>query len=138
VADRIFSFEGNGIIRQYEGNYSDYSQSSHRQESLEDTGKSREARDKVNEKEENKKERPLKFTYKEQKEFDQIDGIIAVLEADIQRVTINMNEASSDFEQLQKLISEKEQLEKQLDEAIERWAYLNELAQEIERRKKGE
>ena len=69
-------------------------------------------------------------------EFDEIDVIVAGLEKELQEVEVQMNEASSDFEQLQKLASQKEQLEKKLEDAMERWVYLTELAEEIERRKK--
>ena len=92
--------------------------------------------EKASEKAEYQKERPLKFTYKEQMEFDEIDVIVAGLEKELQEVEVQMNEASSDFEQLQKLASQKEQLEKKLEDAMERWVYLTELAEEIERRKK--
>lgn len=80
----------------------------------------------------------MRFSYKEQKEFDEIDGVIAKLEQDIKQVDKQMSESSSNFELLQKLIEEKEQLEKKLDDAIERWTYLSERAEEIEKSKKGE
>jgi ATP-binding cassette subfamily F protein uup len=138
IVDGIFAFEGNGVINQYVGNYSDYSQYIEQREKEKEDGA---LKDKVNEKAENKKvenkkERPLRFSYKEQKEFDEIDGKIEKLEKEIKEIDNKMSEESSNFELLQKLIEEKEQLEKQLDEAIERWTYLNELAEEIERVKK--
>lgn len=77
------------------------------------------------------KNRPLRFTYKEQKEFEQIDDLIAGLENEISKTDKLINEASSDFTKLQELLSVKEQLEKQLEEAMERWVYLNELNDRI-------
>lgn len=136
VVDGIFAFEGSGVITQYVGNYSDYSQCIQQRENMIEAANLKASKDKVDEKAENKKERALRFSYKEQKEYDEIDDIIAKLEQDIQQADTNMSEASSNFELLQKVMKEKEQLEKKLDEAIERWTYLNELAEEIEKSKK--
>ncbi len=136
VADKVFSFEGNGAIKRYTGNYSENIQLiQERQEHLKDISPNH-TNDKAGEKPVRKKDKPLKFTFKEQREFEQIDDLIAKLEDDIQRVEEEMNKASSDFIKLQQLISEKEQLDVELDQAISRWAYLNELSEEIERLKK--
>jgi ATP-binding cassette subfamily F protein uup len=135
VADKIFSFEGNGEIRQYAGNYTDYRQYADQLEQIA-ADQSREAeKQNGNEKREVKKDRPLKFTFKEQKEFEQIDGIIEELEKKLQGITVEMNDATSDFQRLQQLVAEKENMEKQLEEAIERWTYLNELYEKIEEAK---
>jgi ATP-binding cassette subfamily F protein uup len=136
IVDGIFAFEGNGVVNQYIGNYSDYSQfSDERERSVEDNVL-KPAKARTAEKEEQKKDKPLKFTYKERIEFENIDNIISEIENDIKRVETQMNEASSDFEKLQRLISEKEELDSKYEDAIERWTYLNELADEIERNKK--
>ena len=82
------------------------------------------------------KVRPLRFTYKEQKEFEQIDDLIASLENKISGTDKLINETASDFAKLQELLSVKEQLEKQLEEAMERWVYLNELNERINRQSK--
>lgn len=135
VADKIFSFEGNGEIRQYAGNYTDYRQYAGQLEQIA-ADQSREAeKQNGNEKKEVKKDRPLKFTFKEQKEFEQIDGIIEELEQKLQRITLEMNDASSDFQRLQQLVAEKDDMEKQYEDAIERWTYLNELYEKIEEAK---
>ncbi|NLD46376.1 MAG: ABC-F family ATP-binding cassette domain-containing protein [Clostridiaceae bacterium] len=138
VVDRIFSFEGKGVVSRYEGNYNDYIQCVQRRERIPEDSSLKTPCNGVKVGTENKKDRPQKFSYKEQKEFEQIDGIIAGLEKEISKVTVQLEEAASDYERLQKLTLEKEQLEKQLEEAMERWVYLNELAEEIERNKKGE
>ncbi len=135
VTEHIFSFEGNGVIERYIGNYSDYILNVSEQERLIESNKPKQAENTSNEKPERKKDKPLKFTFKEQREFEQIDDLIAKLESDIKRVQEEMNKASSDFIKLQLLISEKEQLNKDLEQAISRWAYLNELAEEIEKNK---
>ncbi len=77
------------------------------------------------------KSRPLRFSYKEQKEFEQIDDLISGLENKISETDKLINEAASDFTKLQELLSVKEQLEKQLEAAMERWVYLNELNDRI-------
>jgi ATP-binding cassette subfamily F protein uup len=142
VVDRIFSFEGNGGIRQYSGNYTDYCQFAQERERLKDAANSAaskgQAADKTMDQTDAKKNKPLKFTYNEQKEFDQIDGLVAGLEEAIQNTEARMVEVSSDFEQLQHLAGEKTTLEIQLEEAIARWTYLNELYEEIEKNKQGE
>ncbi|NLE25231.1 MAG: ABC-F family ATP-binding cassette domain-containing protein [Clostridiaceae bacterium] len=135
VADKIFSFEGDRAIKMYTGTYSDNIQRiQERQEHLKDITNN--TNDKAVEKAVRKKDKPLKFTFKEQREFEQIDDLIAKLEGDIQRIEEEMYKSSSDFIKLQQLISEKEQLAVELDKSISRWAYLNELAEEIEKAKK--
>mgnify|MGYP000224068317 CR=1 FL=1 len=136
LVERIFAFEGNGTITQYVGNYSDYSQYMKESETKVEDASLKVSKDKVNKKAENKNEKPLRFSYKEQREFDEIDGVIEKLEQDIMQIEDKMSGASSDFEQLQKLVEEKEQLEDKLEYSMERWTYLNELAEEIEKRKK--
>jgi ABC transport system ATP-binding/permease protein len=141
VVDKIFAFEGSGEIVQYTGNYSDYkelTESMEAQVSAEDNSmnkrketvnKNTSSVDKISGEE--KKERPLKFSYKEQKEYDEIDNVIAELEGRIEELDTAVNEASSDFEKLQKLLKEKGELEKQLEEKMDRWVYLNELSDRI-------
>ncbi|SCG84369.1 ABC transporter, ATP-binding protein [Proteiniborus sp. DW1] len=143
MAEKIFVFEGNGKIKQYTGNYSLFKES----ESLDNEDntpydtpnkskdKNNKAQDSKNDSK-NEKKKLLKFTFKEQKEFDEIDNIIVGLEEKIQEVETKINESSSDYVLLQELLAQREELEKQLDEKMQRWVYLNELAEEIERNKK--
>ncbi len=138
VANRIFSFEGNGVIKQIVGNYSDYSEKKQKQQIDNQNIKQKADINKQNSKIENKKSRPLKFTYKEQKEFDEIDEIIERLESNLGKINKRISESSSDFQLLQELLSDKEFIEKKLNDSIERWAYLNELAEEIEKNKRGD
>lgn len=137
TVSRIFSFEGDGIIKQYTGNYSDYCEGVLNTQSQEQVNNVKVKTDNHSNNTENKKDRPLKFTFKEQKEFDQIDETIACLERDMQKVKTEIDKASTDFQRLQELLLKQGLLEKQLDEAIERWTYLNELAEEICRNKKA-
>ena len=73
----------------------------------------------------------LKFTFKEQREFDTIDDDIAALEEQIAQCEADIESSASDYVRLQELIAQKEQLEQQLEEKTDRWVYLNELAEKI-------
>lgn len=131
LVDRIFAFEGNGILRQYEGGYTDYLETKLREEgpvlakasqtSTKATGKDW------------KKDRPtkLKFTYKEQKEYDTIDEDIAALEEKMEALDAEMMANATNSARLSELTAEKEKVEQQLEEKMERWVYLNDLAERI-------
>lgn len=133
VVDSIFLIEGKGAVQQFEGNYTDYHEKIQNIEEgqAEAASKLKAKEDKEARNAENKKDRPLKFTFKEKKEFEQIDGVVAALESELDQVKTGIGEAASDFERLQELLVKKEQLEVQLNEAMERWVYLNELAETI-------
>ncbi|MDO8685050.1 MAG: ABC-F family ATP-binding cassette domain-containing protein [Clostridiales bacterium] len=142
VVDKIFIFDGNTSIKQFQGNYSDYSDYNEnalkvRKENavMKDSNIKVEL-DKDDYNTVNKKKKPPKFTFKEQKDFLQIDELVSNLEREINEVNKGIVEASSDFEHLQKLLSMRETLEVQLNEAMERWIYLNELAESISRSRK--
>jgi len=74
----------------------------------------------------------LKFTFKEQREYDTIDEDIANLESAVADCEAAIEVSASDYVRLQELLAEKESLEKQLEEKTERWIYLNDLAERIE------
>lgn len=141
TANRIFSFEGNGEITKYAGNYSDYREYAAGREKQYGTGRAADP-DKNSNSSQNKtewqknKEKPLKFTFKEQKEFDEIDDVIAALESDIENVKKDIDKCATDFSKLQELLLKQQELEKELDLKMERWTYLNELAEKIENSKK--
>lgn len=136
IVGKMFTFEGDASVKQFTGNYSDYVESIQEMEAEAEKINKKPDQDKLIGKSENKKDRPLKFTFKEQREFEQIDEIIANLESEINDVKLKINESSSNFERLQELLKKQEDIEKQLNEAMERWEYLNELAEEIERNKR--
>ena len=77
----------------------------------------------------------LKFSYKEQREFETIDEDIAVLESAIEEVDGRISEAGSDYCKLQELTAKRDELTAALDEKMERWVYLNDLAEKIEAQK---
>lgn len=136
VVDKIFYFEGEGCISQHTGNYSDLKERLDKvtDENEYDRGNKSKAVD-VN-KEKREKPKSLKFTYKEQKEYEEIDDVIVSIENKIQELDAEIDKASSDYELLQKLLNEKEEQERLLEEKMERWVYLNELAEKIEEAKK--
>lgn len=137
--ETIFAFEGKGTLRYHTGNYSEYA------DYLKLLAKQSSAPDpEIKEKEtdtdnsaERKKDKTLKFSFKEQKEYEEIDDRIANTEQKLQDVKSAIHATGSDFERLQTLIADQQTLEAELEHLMERWTYLNELAEEIERHKAG-
>ncbi len=137
VVDDIFSFEGDGVIKRYSGNYSDYYKLVKKRQDHQESSDHKQTRNKSDERNEISKNRSLKFTFKEQREFEQIDDLIEKLEDDVMIVEKQMIDSSSDFVKLEQLVTEKEQLDQRLEQAMSRWTYLNELAEKIEKSKQA-
>ncbi|MCK4258937.1 MAG: ABC-F family ATP-binding cassette domain-containing protein [Halanaerobiales bacterium] len=135
VVEKIFAFEGNGKIKEYPGNYSLYQQKI-AEKSLLDENKVKVSGNKNNYNTEKKKDRSLKFTFKEKKEFEEIDEIIENLELELEEVAEKINFAGSDYQLMEELVKNQQNLEQQLEEKMERWTYLNELAEKIENQRK--
>ena len=141
ITNKIFSFQREGKIQSYEGNYSDYLEQVYaaKQEaeqavnltSLAKTFRTTKAPSGMEAIPEKKKERPLKMTFKEQQDYEQIDAQIAQVEEEIQKNNQRMNDMGSDFGKLTELIEIEKTLEKKLDEMMDRWTHLNELAEKI-------
>jgi len=134
VVEKIFAFENDGTIKQYVGGYSDY------QNTLAlENGEEKQNQEKETSSEQSQMERPKersrKFTFKEQKEYEEIDAMIASVENEIQIVSNRINNTGSNFTLLQELTELQQQLEKKLADLFDRWTYLNELAEEIENSK---
>ncbi len=129
VADRILAFEEDGIVRQYEGGYTDYLNARNTRETRTNTTKSISTDNKKSWKENQVKK--LKFTYMEQKEFETIEDDIASIEEDIEKLEAAMLENSQSYSQLMELNKEKEEKELLLEEKMDRWEYLNDLAEKI-------
>ena len=157
LAGRIFAFEGNGKISQYEGNFSDYKMTCRikQAELTQDHSKEKNAKNSKAEKpdctqvqsENNTKttqtknnwrtpSTTLKFTYKEQKEYDTIDNDIAALEEKLSMLNEEIEKNSSNYSRLTELSAQKEDAEAALNEKMERWVYLNDLAEKISAQKK--
>ena len=132
MVNRIFSFEGEGRIRQFEGGYSDYLI---RRELEMDTAdlpetvkKEKSDASKATWKQREKK---LKFSFKEQKEFETIDDDIAALEEKIEIIDQEMAENATNSAKLSELMKAKEEAEQMLEEKMDRWVYLNDLNERI-------
>lgn len=138
VVEKLIILDGSGSVSYHTGNYSEYMEKYEgiKEEKIADKKNNTKKDEKSLDKEDKKKDKPLKFSYKEQKEFDEIDSLIEQTENQISEADKKINSSGSDFELLQKLLDEKEELTKKLDSLFERWTYLNELAEKIETQKK--
>lgn len=149
VVGRMFIFEGNGKLRQSEGGYTDYQnrllaekqlagnnsnsgsgQTGSRDGSPEEaetglSGSSGKAKWNTG------RVKKLKFTYQEQRDYETIEADIADLEEKIEQADANMLKFARDFVKLKELTEEKEKAETALEEKMERWMYLEELAEKI-------
>lgn len=133
VAEHIFAFERGGDIHDYAGGYSDYL--TFQKPEQEDTPKAKESRPKTTYRQKSDK---LKFTFKEQREYGEIDAVIAGLEEKIAEKEREIAKEASNYVLLSELIAEKEVLEAELDTQTERWVYLNDLADRIAQQNSGE
>ena len=147
TVDRIAAFE-NGNIVVYEGDYTEYQEKSGRIEtdSIDsvDSGSGLHIKKSNEKKKEGReqwlasknKEKKLKFSYKEQKEFETIDEDIEKLEEKITELEEQISKCATDFIKLNQLMQEKEKTEAELSDKMERWVYLNDLAEKIEAQKR--
>lgn len=140
VCSRIFAFEGNGTLTQYEGGYTDYKNASSAEMKLTDSGLSSfSSPAETPEKTINRynwkdgQEKKKKMSYKEQREFETIEDDIASLEEQIEHLDSEILLAASDFVRLNELTAKKEQCQSLLNEKMERWMYLEELNEETSR-----
>ena len=131
IADKIFAFEGDGNIEISFGDYTDYSEK--KKQTIEDTA-SETVKASLKDKDKSSEAKPkakTKFSYKEQQEFDTIDEKIEQTETKLAQIKIDMEKNAADFVKLAELTKEEERLNSLLEELMERWAYLNELAEEL-------
>lgn len=142
ICTRIFAFEGNGILKQYEGGYTDYKNASHAQMKLTDSGlsdstaSSQKTTKSVNRNNwKDGQEKKLKMSYKEQREFETIEEDIASLEEQIEALDDEILKAASDFVKLNELTAKKEETQSVLNNKMERWMYLEELNEQIQKAK---
>lgn len=136
LVDRIFVFEGNGYLKQYEGAYTDYLEARLRMEGGQDVTAEKKVANAKKTKSTGKdwkKDRPtkLKFSYKEQKEYETIDEDIAALEEKIESLDAEMLKNATNSAKLSEIMAKKEEAEAALEEKMERWVYLNDLAEKI-------
>ncbi|WP_027414706.1 ABC-F family ATP-binding cassette domain-containing protein [Aneurinibacillus terranovensis] len=134
TVDRLFAFEGNGVILEYTGNYSEYVEKKMQQENehtarpsgekKQGTALESNKKDDVNKNEPNKKVKN-KLSYHEQREFDGIEEKIKSLEDESARLEQEIAAITSDYVKLQELTAEKERIDEELDKTMDRWAELS-------------
>lgn len=129
IVNRIFAFEECGHLKQYEGGYTDYLE---KVKPAAKPEKSKPAKKENNGKKFQKEhQKKLKFTYKEQKEFETIDDDIAKLEEKLEQLDEEIMENATNSGKLAELTEQKESAQAELDEKMDRWVYLNDLAEQI-------
>ena len=143
VVRRIFAFEGDGVIRQYEGGFTDHQiKKEAEMAALGETvdsgagakgGKAAAAANAAEpaKKIEKPREKKLKFTYMEQREWDTIEDDMAALEDKIADLDAQIAASATNYGKLRELMAAKEETEAKLEEKMERWMYLNDLAEKI-------
>ena len=141
VVNRIFAFEGQGRVQQYEGGYTDYLRAfelRHPQKEAQEENTPREGQKAVNRsnwKETAGAPKKKKLSFKEQKEWETIEDEIAALESGIEALEKEMEGAASNYARLNELMKTKSEKETALEEKMDRWMYLNELVEQIEGQK---
>ena len=150
MVGRIFAFEGGGKLQQYEGGYTDHqAEKAEREAKLSESATDNAAAvkksgnkgndaadtDSVSRGNVKPREKKLKFSYKEQREWDTIEDDIAQLEAAVENLEKEIEASATNFTKLNELMKEKEEKEAQLEEKMDRWVYLNDLAEQIEAQK---
>ena len=141
---RIFAFEGNGVVRQYEGGFTDYQMKKEAELAaageLSGAGKavkgsspagSAASDAEASKKTEKPRERKLKFTYAEQRDWETIEDDMAALEEKIADLDTQIAASATNYGKLNQLMTEKAETEAKLEEKMERWMYLNDLAEKI-------
>ncbi|MFU1795735.1 ABC-F family ATP-binding cassette domain-containing protein [Paenibacillus azoreducens] len=140
TVDKILAFEGEGQVRVHVGNFTEYNEwmaknaetaAPERKEEKASPAPPTAASAAPREREK------VKFSYKEQREFEQIDGLIEACENKLAGIQKKMEEAFSDSALLQELLQQQQDTEQELEHLMERWTYLNELAEKIEASKNG-
>lgn len=149
IAEKTFVYEGDGHIAEYPGGYSDWAERRTAGLAGEKTAGKASGKTAASDGKQTDTSVPqagrtdagrpkkLKFSYKEQREFEAIDEDIAALESAIEEVDGRIAEAGSDYCKLQELTAKRDELTAALDEKMERWVYLNDLAEKIEAQKKN-
>lgn len=131
VVRRIFAFEKCGELVQYEGGYTDYQigyELRHEEEQEKVPAVKKNTDNRV-------RKSKLKFTFKEQRDYDEIEEVIRGLERKLEELELDIEKEARNYSKLNELLEEKSQTEKLLEEKMERWMYLEDLAERIEKEK---
>ena len=134
LADKVFAYEEGGRLRMYSGGYTYYREKLAEQERLlAGSPQEKPVREKAAPvREKNPRPAQRKFTFKEQKEYAEIEGVIASKEGELKVVQLQMAENATDFTRLSELTAEEKRLTAELEQLMERWTYLEEIAEEQE------
>ena len=139
IAIRTFAYEGNGQIGHYPGGYTDYMEIKKQEEAQPKQDSNKNKMDETTTGSSSTKAKPdggnkkLKFSYNEQREFANIDDDIAKIETEISNLEERIKKETSNYSKLQELLTEKDELEEKLSEKMDRWVYLNDLAEQIDK-----
>jgi ABC transport system ATP-binding/permease protein len=120
VVDQLLVFEGDGRVTPFFGSYTDYLES-------ELSKKETKPKLEVPKQQQPEKKKKKKMTYKEQKEWEEIDQRIASVEEQIEQIGSELSKVGSDFEKAQSLAEKEASLNEELEYLIERWSYLSDL-----------
>ncbi|MGN0429608.1 MAG: ABC-F family ATP-binding cassette domain-containing protein [Acetatifactor sp.] len=139
TVSRIFAFQPDGHLRQYEGGYTDFlfqleaDGDPYELKFSFDGGKSKEEKKQARDewKKQNESNKKLKFTYQEQRDYETIEAYIAKIEERLEQIEMDMGRNAKDFVKLNELLREKEELTAKLEERMNRWMYLEDLAEKI-------
>ena len=136
LADKVFVYASGGVLRLYAGGYSYYKQKEAEQSAqAEAAGEPAKPAEEKREKpaakaQKTEKTGPRRFTFKEQKEYAEIEGVIASTEGELKVTRLQMEQNAADYGKLSELSKEEARLSEKLDALMERWAYLEEIAEE--------
>lgn len=135
--EHLFAFEGQGSIRHFFGNYSEYLEIRRMEKSEEPSPEvAKNQSDKTEKSSANRgNNRTRKLSYKDQKEWDEIEGKIAALEERLVVLKQEIAASGSDYAKVEKLFAEEQQVASDLEAAVERWAELSALVEELEQGK---
>ncbi|WP_028129236.1 ABC-F family ATP-binding cassette domain-containing protein [Selenomonas sp. AE3005] len=130
LADKVFAYEDGGRLRMYSGGYTYYREKLAEQEQAAAPVKEKPVKEKAAPvREKNPQPVQKKFTFKEQKEYAEIEGVIASKEGELKVVQLQMAENATDFTRLNELAAEERRLTAELEHLMERWTYLEEIAE---------
>ena len=134
LADKVFVYQKDGSLRQYPGGYSYYKgiEEQEQQTMQAQTQQSMPKKETKPTKTREKANAPKKLSFKEQREYDEIEAVIAETEGELKVVQLQMTQNASDYGKLNELTKEETRLQEKLDYLMERWAYLEEIVEQMQ------
>ncbi len=127
VVDRLLAFEGNGKIRRFFGNYTEYLEERQTEQANKESVK-----EKSHQEETRRSNRKRKLSYKEKQEWETIEEDISNTELQLEEVSEEIASSSSDYDKVQELYQQQKSLEKELEEKMDRWEELSLIVEEMD------